>query len=64
MTILQDLPRYTTAEHGQTNGSIGPQARTDFFWQGALIVLPVALFSAVGLVSLRKDRALARLAAV
>jgi signal transduction histidine kinase len=41
-----------------------PRREPTFFWQGALIVLPVVLLSAVGLVSLRKDRALARLAAV
>ncbi len=31
-----------------------------FFWQGLLIVLPVLLLAAVGLVSLRQDKALAR----
>jgi signal transduction histidine kinase len=41
-----------------------PRREPTFFWQGALIVLPVVLLSAVGLISLRKDKALARLAAV
>ena len=31
-----------------------------FFWQGTLVILPVALLAAIGLVSLRQDQALAR----
>src|SRR5713101_4754056 len=35
-----------------------------FFWQGLLIVLPVVVLAAVGLLSLRQDRILARHEAV
>ena len=34
-------------------------ARPSFFWQGLLIILPVVMLSALGLVSLRQDRGLA-----
>ncbi len=38
-----------------------PARRPTFLWQGLLIVLPAILLAGVGLHSLRKDRALARL---
>src|ERR1051325_8878435 len=34
--------------------------RPTFFWQGALIVLPVIVLAAVGVVSLRQDKLLAQ----
>src|SRR5712672_546770 len=39
------------------------QKKPTFLWQGALIVLPVVVLAAVGLVSLRQDRILAELEA-
>jgi signal transduction histidine kinase len=37
-----------------------PKPTPTFFWQGTLVILPVALLAAIGLVSLRQDQTLAR----
>src|ERR1044071_1381907 len=40
-----------------------PKQKPSFFWQGVLIVLPVVVLAAVGLISLRQDKILAELEA-
>src|SRR5438045_2995707 len=37
-----------------------PNKKATFFWQGALIILPVVILAGVGFFSLRQDKVLAR----
>jgi hypothetical protein len=40
--------------------SLRTQRKPTFFWQGLLILLPVAVLAVVGVISLRQDKILAR----
>ncbi len=52
-------PEVRFPDNSLTMAALGQNRRPTFFWQGLLIMLPVAVLAGVGLLSIRQDRLLA-----